>query len=109
MSSKPDYIFKALNVVSWIIFVGVCIEAGGFIFNTFFTLLLNPVGAIRFWTEVNLSELYYYNQRDYVTVTSLMIIVAVMRALMFYFIVKIFHEKKLNLSQPFNETVRRLS
>ena len=107
MSSKPDYIFKALNVVSWIIFVGVCIEAGGFIFNTFFTLLLNPAGAIRFWTEVNLSELYYYNQRDYVAVTSLMIIVAVMRALMFYFIVKIFHEKKLNLSQPFNETVRR--
>jgi hypothetical protein len=35
-----------------------------------------------------------------------MIIVAIMRALMFYIIVKIFHEKKLNLSQPFNETVR---
>lgn len=107
MSSKPDYIFKALNVVSWIIFIGVCIEAGGFITNSFFTLLLHPVGASKFWTEVNLSELYNYNQSYYVTVISLMIIVAVMRALMFYFIVKIFHNKKLNLSEPFNESIRR--
>jgi hypothetical protein len=106
MSKRTDYFLKTLNVVSWIIFIGVCIEAGAFIFSTFFTLLLSPAGANKFWTEVNLSELYYYNQSYYVTVSSLMIIVAVMRALMFYFIVKILHEKKLNLSQPFNETVR---
>ena len=107
MSSKTDYTLKVLNVVSWIIFVGVCIEAGGFISNSFFTLLLRPVGASKFWTEVNLSALYNYNQSYYVSVISLMNIVAVMRALMFYFIVKIFHDKKLNLSQPFNETIRR--
>ncbi len=107
MSKKTDYILKALNVVSWIIFVGVCIEAGAFIFNAFVTLLINPVGANKFWTEVNLSELYSYNQSHFITMISLMIIVAVMRALMFYIIVKIFHDKKLNLSQPFNETVRR--
>jgi hypothetical protein len=107
MKAKTDYFFKALYVVSWIIFVGVCIEAGGFIFNTFFTLLLNPEGASKFWTEVNLSELYYFNQSYYITLTSLMIIVAIMRAIMFYLIVKIFHNKRLNLLQPFNETVKR--
>jgi hypothetical protein len=106
MSTRTDYFLKTLNVVSWIIFTGVCIEAGGFLFNTVFTLLLNPVGAAKFWTEVNLSELYYYNQSYFVTVTSLMIIVALLRALMFYFIVKIFHDKKFNLSQPFNEALR---
>ena len=107
MSLKTDYIFKSLNFLSWLIFIGVCVEAGGFIFNTFFTLLLDPVGAGKFWVEVNLSELYSFNQRDYVTVTTIMIIVAVMRALMFYFIVKIFHDKNFNLSQPFNEAVRQ--
>ena len=106
MSIKTDTFLKALQVVSWILFVGICIEAGGFIFNTFFTLVFNPVAANKFWTEVNLSELYNYNQSYFITVTSLMIIVAVMRAVMFYIIVKIFHDKKLNLSQPFNETVR---
>lgn len=33
MSTKTDYAFTALNVISWIIFIGICIEAGGFIFN----------------------------------------------------------------------------
>jgi len=107
MSKKTDYFLHAINVVAWIIFIGVCIEAGGFIFNAFFTLLLNPVGASKFWTEVNLSELYNYNQSRYVTMISLMIIVALMRALMFYLIVKIFYDKKLNLAQPFNEAVKR--
>lgn len=106
MSKKTDYIFKALNVVSWIIFVGVCIEAGVFIVTAFVTLLFNPDGADKFWMEVNLSELYSYNLSHYITIISLMIIVAVMRALMFYLIVKVFHDKKLNLSQPFNKSVR---
>lgn len=107
MSTKTDYAFKTLNIVSWIIFIGVCIEAGGFIINTVFTLFFNPVGAGKFWTEVDLSELYNYNECYYVIVTSLMIIAAVLRALMFYIIVRIFHDKKFNLSQPFNESVRR--
>jgi len=107
MSTKPDYILKALNILSWILFIGICIEAGGFIFNTFFTLLLNPAGASKFWTQVNLSELYTHNQSHYISVTSLMIIVAVLRAVMFYIIVKIFYDKKLSISQPFNETVKQ--
>jgi hypothetical protein len=36
-----------------------------------------------------------------------MVIAAILKALMFYFIVKILHDKKLNLSKPFNEAVRR--
>lgn len=106
MLRKTDYILKTLNVVSWIIFIGVCIEAGGFIFNAIFTLLISPSGANKFWTEVNLSALYGYNQSAFVTVTSLMIIVAVLRAVMFYFIVKVFHDKQVTLSKPFNENAR---
>ncbi len=106
MPVKPHYIQKALYIVSWIIFIGVCIEAGGFIFNTFYTLFINPEGVHKFYMQINLSELYNYDQSRYVTITSLMIIVAIMRALMFYIIVKIFHDKKLNLAMPFNETVK---
>lgn len=107
MSTKNDYFLKALHVISWIIFIGVCIEAGGFIFNAILTFILDPVGAWKFWKEVDLSELYHYNQTYFVTVTSLMIIVAVLRAVMFYIILKIFNDKKISLSQPFNETVKR--
>ena len=108
MSTKKDYLIKALHVVSWILFVGLCIQAGGFIFNAVFTLLLNPEGASKFWLEVDLSEVYNYNQSYFVVLTSLMIITTVMKAFMFYRIVKVFHDKKFNFSQPFNEALRRL-
>jgi hypothetical protein len=100
-------ILKILYILSWIIFVGVCIEAGGFIFNAFFTLMVNPAGASKFWQEIDLSGLYHFDRGYFITVTLLMIIVAVMKALMFYLIVKILHDKKLNLTQPFNREVGR--
>lgn len=107
MLAKTDYVYKTLYAISWILFIGVCIEAGGFLFNTFFTLWLNPLGAKKFWMEINLSELYHYNQSYFVIITSLMIIVALLRAVLFYIIVKNFHDKKINLTRPFNEVARQ--
>jgi len=107
MKTKTNMILKILYVLSWIIFVGVCIEAGGFIFNAFFTLLLNPVGAKHFWQQVDLSPLYYYDHGYFFVETLLMSIVAVMRACIFYLIIKILHDKKLNMSQPFSSEVGR--
>ena len=106
MSTKTDYIFKALNVVSWILFVGLCVQAGGFIANTFFSVWLGSVAASKYWVEVDLSAVYNYNESYFIILTSLMIITTVMKALMFYLIVKVFHDKKFNLSHPFNESIR---
>ena len=73
MSTKTDYAFIALNVISWIIFIGLCIQAGAFIFNAFFTLFFNPFGTGKLWDVMNLAELYNYNQSYYFTITSLII------------------------------------
>ena len=107
MSQKTGYILKALYVLSWIIFIGLCIEAGGFIVNTIATLALTPEGAVKFWKEVDLTALYHHDQSHFVVLASIMIIATVLKALMFYFIVKIFHTKEINLSKPFNEKLRR--
>lgn len=107
MVINSKQILKVLNVLSWIIFIGVCIEAGGYIFNTFFVFFINPVGANSFWNKIDFSSLYQYDSGYFLVVTLLMIIVAVMKALMFYLIVKILHENKLNMSQPFNKEVVR--
>ena len=107
MSRKTNFVFKVLQVVSWIIFLGLCIQAGGFIFNTVFTLLLNPAGASKFWTEVDLSALYHFNQSHYVTLTVLMCIVTVLKAVLFYNIVHVFHTKKIDLTQPFNSFLKK--
>jgi hypothetical protein len=98
---------KILYVLSWIIFVGTSMEAGGFIFNAFSTLALNPINAKYFWQEIDLSGLYKYNPGYFFAETLQMSMVAVMRAYLFYLIVKILHDKKLNISQPFNGEVGR--
>ncbi|MBC5862536.1 DUF2975 domain-containing protein [Flavobacterium turcicum] len=107
MSRKTNFVFKVLQVVSWIIFVGLCIQAGGFIFNTVFTLMFNPAGASKFWTEVDLAALYHFNQSYYVTLTVLMCIVSVLKSVLFYTIVLVFHSKKIDLAQPFNDSLKK--
>ena len=103
-----NQILKVLQILSWIIFIGLCIEAGGIIVNTFITLFINPLGVENFW-EGNeyLSGLYKFDQGHFIVITLIMIIVAVLKAIMFYLIVKLFTEKKLKISQPFSMELRR--
>jgi len=103
-----NQILKVLQILSWIIFIGLCIEAGGIIVNTFITLLINPLGVKNFW-EGNeyLSGLYKFDRGYFIVITLTMIIVAVLKAIMFYLIVKVFTDKKLKISQPFNMDLSR--
>lgn len=96
-------ILKILYVISWIIFIGVCIEAGSFIFNAFYTLVINPVNA----KYLDLTSLYQFDPGYYLVELLLMSIVGIMRALLFYLIIKILHDKKLDLAQPFNKELGR--
>lgn len=102
-----QHMLKIVYGLAWILFVGICIELGGFIFNTIFSLVINPAGAQRFWNETNLAPLLNYGSNHFVSITSLMIIVTGLKALLFYLIVKLLHDKKLNLSHPFNKDVCR--
>jgi len=98
-----NQILKVLQILSWIIFIGLCVEAGGIAVNTFISLIINPNGATNFWEGADyLSRLYAYDYGHFLIITVVMTIVTVLKAIMFYLIVKLFTEKKLNLSQPFS-------
>jgi hypothetical protein len=107
MKITTTQMLRVLYILSWIIFIGVCVEAGAFIFNTFITMMVNPVDARRFWREVDLSALYGFDKGYFLVQSLLMCIVAVMRCILFYLIVKILHDKKLDMAQPFNRAVGR--
>ncbi len=94
-----------LKVLAWIIFIGLCIEAGGMLFNTFFSLVINPIGAKKFWMQIDLSALMAYDKGYFLVVTTIMSIVSVMKALMFFLIVRLFHNKEFSFLQPFNQTL----
>ncbi|SFC92475.1 DUF2975 domain-containing protein [Flavobacterium phragmitis] len=99
-------ILKILNILSWIIFIGLCVEAGMYLFNGIYTLTINSYNA-RF---LNLLDIYNYNVSFYIQEICFISIVAILKAIMFYLIVKLLHEKKLNIKQPFTaETGRFIS
>jgi hypothetical protein len=101
-------ILKLLHILSWVIFVGVCIEAGGSIFSAFYTLVINSFNARTFWVGNDLSGLYEYGRGHFFAETLLISITAVLKACIFYLIIEILHNKKLSMSQPFSREVGRL-
>jgi len=105
ISSKHILLF--LNVIAWMIFVGICIQAGAFITTAVFTMLYTPAGALHLWQAVDLSTLYKFDPGYFIVAYIFMIIVAVLKALLFYLIIRVLQENKLNMKQPFNPEVGR--
>lgn len=100
-------VLKVLLVLAWIVFGGLCINAGGILFNASYILFINPMGAKDFWQNIDMSGLLNLDQGYFIVVVVLLSIVAILKALLFYLIVKILHNKKLNLAQPFNYEMKR--
>lgn len=103
---KTKLMLRVLHVIAWIIFIGVCIEAGGSIFSAAYTLMINPINAASFWVGNDLSGLYQYNPEYFLVETLLISVASVMKACIFYLIIKMLHYKKLSIAQPFNNEVR---
>ena len=101
-------ILIVLQVISWIIFIGLCIEAGGAIFNALFPGFFNPNESGHFvLTGLDLSELYNFDKGQFLVIAFSMIIVALLKAILFYLIIKVLHQNKLNMSHPFTTEFRK--
>lgn len=99
-------ILGVLLVLAWLIFIGICIEAGGYITNAFFALA-NPGIVPRLWRQVDLSDLFRYNHSYFFVVTLLVSLVSVTKAWLFFLIIRLLHNKKVSIAQPFSKGVQR--
>jgi hypothetical protein len=68
--------------------------------------VINSINAKTFWEGNDLSGLYIFGRGYFFTETLLISIASVMKACIFYLTIKILHDKKLSLSQPFNREVK---
>lgn len=107
MKISTEQTLKVLNVLAWIIFVGVSIEAGGWIFSTFYTLEINAVNAHRSWPGLDLWSLYSYDRGSFLAEMSQISLVSVMRAVLFYLIIDTLQNKRLDITRPFSKNVGR--
>ena len=104
MSKTNNIVFKALHIVAWILFVGLCIEAGGLIVNLIFSLY-KPEFIQNLYQKLDLSEMYERSKWAFFSMYSFILVIAIMKALLFYVVIRLV--SKIDLSKPFNYFVSR--
>lgn len=102
MSKRNNFIFTGLHIVAWVIFVGLCIEAGGLIVNFIFSIY-NPEFVQNLYQKLDLSEMYNRSRWAFFSMYSFILFISLLKAYLFYVVIRLL--SKLNLSKPFNAFV----
>ncbi|WP_026898077.1 DUF2975 domain-containing protein [Daejeonella oryzae] len=102
MSERTNFVLKGLHIVAWIIFVGLCIEAGGLIVNFVFSIY-KPEFVQNLYQKLDLSEMYNRSKWTFFSMYSFILFISLLKAYLFYVVVTLL--SKLNLSKPFNSFV----
>ncbi|MEQ3662734.1 MAG: DUF2975 domain-containing protein [Flavobacterium sp.] len=104
MSKTNNFVFKALTIVAWIIFVGLCIEAGGLIVNFIFSIY-KPDFVQNLYQKLDLSEMYESNKWIFYSMYSFILFISILKAVLFYVVANLV--TKIDLSKPFNSFVSK--
>ena len=88
MSKKTNYLFIGLHIVAWVIFVGLCIEAGALIVNFIFSLF-KPEIVHNLYQKLDLSDLYSRSKWSYYCMYSFIMVISVLKAYLFYIVIKL--------------------
>lgn len=104
MSKTNNFVFWALYVVTWLIFVGLSIEAGGLIVNFFFTLY-KPEFVQNLYQPLDLTKMYEESRLAFFGIYSFILIISILKACLFYMVVRLMH--KMDLTKPFSTFVAR--
>ena len=102
MSKTNNFVFWGLYTVAWLIFVGLCIEAGGLLVNFFFSLY-NPEFVQHLYKKLDLTEMYKDSRLSFFGIYSFILTISILKACLFYIVIRLMH--KMDLSKPFNNFV----
>ncbi|MCC6411818.1 MAG: DUF2975 domain-containing protein [Saprospiraceae bacterium] len=104
MSTTNNFVFTALLIVAWIIFVGLGIEAGGLLVNFFFSIY-KPEFVQNLYQKLDLTAMYQGSRLVFFSVYSLILSLAILKACLFYVVIMLMH--KMDLAKPFDDYVAR--
>jgi Protein of unknown function (DUF2975) len=105
MSRRNDFVWKAIQTLCWLIFAGLCVQTGALLFNYVYSLF-RPIATQNLHLGLNLSALYDQSKTIYSLLFFLIIAISALKAVVFYFVLKIF--TKIKLVKPFTGVVSDL-
>lgn len=104
MAKTNNFVFKGLNIVTWAIFVGLCIESGGLIVNFIFSLC-KPEFVQNLYQKLDLSEMYKSSKWAFFSMYSFILVISILKAVLFYVVIRLV--SKINLTKPFSNFFSR--
>lgn len=102
MTVKDKTVFIALNIVAWLIFVGLSVEAGGWVVNFVFSLA-NPDVLPYLYQKLDLMRLLAHDQGAFAMVYGCILAVALLKVYLFYVVILLV--STFNMDSPFNTNV----
>ena len=104
MAKTNNWIFKALIIITWLIFIGLCIEAGGLLVNFVFSLY-RPEFVQNLYQKLDLSEMYERSKFAFFSMYSFILVISLLKAVLFYIAVLLV--SKIDLAKPFSTYVSK--
>ena len=101
---QNDFIFKALTIIAWVIFVALCIEACALLVNFIYSLY-TPAVIKNLYQKLDLSEMYNRSTAAYYSIYTFILVIAFLKAGLFYDVIKLV--SKLDLNRPFSSFVSK--
>ncbi len=102
MKTKKNVVFIILNIITWIIFVGLSIEAGALIVNFVFSIF-KPEMVQNLYNKMDLSELYHQSWMVFYGMYGFVLFISILKCILFYIVIMLL--LKLNLEKPFSTFV----
>lgn len=102
MSQTDNFVFKGLQIAAYIIFIGLCIEAGALIINFIFSLF-KPEIVQNLYPPLDLTDMYKDSQWAFFGIYSFILSISILKAFLFYTVIRLMH--KMDLTKPFNTFV----
>jgi hypothetical protein len=102
MSKTNNFVFTVLKIVSWVIFIGLCIEAGALIVNFVFSLF-KPEIVQNLYQKLDLSQMHNTNIWVYFGMYGFILTISILKAYLFYVVILLL--RKLDLEKPFSSSV----
>lgn len=93
-----------LKIVSWVLFIGLAIDTGSYIFNGFYVFFINDYATKYF----GLFDLYHADSGNYIVMLLFMTIVSLFKTLIFYTVIKMFDNEFIELKNPFTRQFVKL-
>lgn len=105
MKTKTESILTAMNVLTWVVFIGLLIHAGAIIVS-YFISIINPEGAKNLYLGLDLFSLRQANFWKYSFTVLLTITLLGLKAYAAYLVILVL--SKINLEHPFTMSIALL-